>query len=463
MKIEVSVKISSQSKAPATLELLVVAMDTIESVKQRISSTLSIPFPDQKLIFDGKALKDDMKLGDCGVKEGSSLVFEVVASAAALTKQLSELLQVRALAPAELSLVYSHKHGVAIASALEMLGSKPNLEAFLQEEKFHFNSSGAVEAKLVQPAPAEESAAKDEKFELSVTVNPHIAPRLGVEEEITVPLSLNETVGDIKTRIVDIMSLPFHDVDLTLNGQLLDDDESTLQSNLSSQDSSLAFAYHCSQRVLTEQLAALLQNGPKKARDLSLAYTCRYGLNVKDALKSMGWGESLEDFAKRVEEFTCENNTIALAPASKAFSAPSKAALDSVQAKLSQDLRMEGNVVQNQPEQVKATAHLLRWWSEKQAWASDKSCPSNELLETIAVHAAEASQADSLEAAMSNAFLLMQRLDEVHVGTSESASLIVHQRPLLPHPSNPCRNVADPAVFDPRELMAFAKSAAHFC
>mmetsp|Transcript_50551 Transcript_50551/g.118034 ORF Transcript_50551/g.118034 Transcript_50551/m.118034 type:complete len:468 (+) Transcript_50551:152-1555(+) len=464
MKIQVTVKISTQPKTPATLELLVASMDTIESVKQRIASTMLIPFPDQKLIYNGSVLADQQKLGDCSVKEGAVLDFEVTATASSLAKQLSDLLQEgNAMSIAELGLVYSHKHGVTVVGALDMLGVKPDLNAFLLEQKFEVSSSGSVKTNATAAATTSAvnavHAATDE-FKLAVIVNPHLPSRLGVEDDVEVSMTFSDTVLNVKQRICESMGTPFNDVDLTMNGKLLDDDSSPLTAYLTGEETSLEVAYHCSQRVLAEQLMALLSNEVMSVSKLGQAYTCRYGLHIKHALRTLAWSETLEDFLQRMDEFSISNGAVALsAYAQQVPQIGTEQQLLAVHGGLGATAKMDSGILINQSEAVKKTAHLLKSWIDQQAWTSEKTRPSGELVETIAVHAGDPAQATSLDAAVSNAFIIMARLDEVKAGTYESSSVIVHQRPLLPHPTNPSRNVADPAIFDPRELMAKARSA----
>mmetsp|Transcript_11903 Transcript_11903/g.21781 ORF Transcript_11903/g.21781 Transcript_11903/m.21781 type:complete len:467 (+) Transcript_11903:164-1564(+) len=463
MKIQVTVKISTQPKTPATLELLVASMDTIESVKQRIASTMLIPFPEQKLVYNGTVLADQQKLGDCAVKEGAALDFEVIASASALAKQFSDLLQGNAMSVTELGLVYSHKHGVTVVGALDMLGVKPDLNAFLLEQKFQVSSSGTVTRNSLptdtSSKVSEVHTATDE-FKLAVIVNPHLPSKIGVEDDVVVSLSFKDTVQSVKQSICESIAIPFNDVDVTMNGKLLDDDDSALTAYLTGEETSLEVAYHCSERVLAEQLAALLSNEVMPLGKLTQAYSCRYGLHVKQALKTLAWSETLEEFIQRVDQFNFSNGVVSLSACSHPMpQIGTEQQLLAMHGRLGQSAKMDSNILANQTEEVKRTAHLLKSWTEQQVWTSTKARPSGELMETIAVHAGDPAQASSLHAAVSNAFLIMTRLDEVKAGTYESSSLIVHQRPLLPHPSNPSRNVADPAIFDPRELMAKARSA----
>lgn len=482
MKLQVTVKISSDTKAPATLDLVVLPMDTVFSVKQRIASTMMIPFPDQELACEGLVLTDEQKLLDCGLKEGSSLIFTVKASVATLTQQLKTLLQGNAASAAELGLLYSHKHGVAVGAALEMVGIKPNLEAFLQNDKaFCFNSAGGIEVRdtgeAVCSAEAEveeedvvQDALPSEECEVEVTVNPHVKSKLGSDEVITVTVNINETVGTIQQRVAESLALPFHDCDLLLNGQLLKAEQTlrvaAVEAAQGAEEASVAFAYHCSERLLTEQLSAILQDRLMTLRSLSEAYTCRYGLNVQQALKSMGKNENLQDFVQRLERFKLDDQVVSISSA--APQPPSEPTVESLQALLqklkSSDYPQEIHGLEEQSDQVKAVMRLLKWWRDQQTWSSPTACPSRELLELVAV--ITAARAADISAAVGNAMQFMARIDEAKVswnGDGHFQSSIALQRPLMPDPANPARNVADPDMFDPRELMFLARSSTAFC
>jgi len=90
MKVQVNLKIASKFEASAALfSFTVNLMDTVMSVKDRFAAAHMIAFPDRELLLDGKALLDELKLADCGVKENSSLDFVVRASEGSLVKQFA--------------------------------------------------------------------------------------------------------------------------------------------------------------------------------------------------------------------------------------------------------------------------------------------------------------------------------------------------------------------------------------
>ena len=59
------------------ITLTVKASDTIETVKAKIEDEEGIPPDDQILIFAGKELDDEHKVSDHGLKNGSTIEFQL--------------------------------------------------------------------------------------------------------------------------------------------------------------------------------------------------------------------------------------------------------------------------------------------------------------------------------------------------------------------------------------------------
>mmetsp|Transcript_12212 Transcript_12212/g.22557 ORF Transcript_12212/g.22557 Transcript_12212/m.22557 type:complete len:464 (-) Transcript_12212:61-1452(-) len=453
MKVQVTVTISSQSKTFATLNMLLASMDTIQNVKQRVATSLSIPFPELEVSYEGKVLQDEQTLGACGVKEGSSLVFHVFATTLALAQQLQDLLKAGALSTAELTLLYSHKYGVSIATALEMVGEKPDLEAFLAVQKFNVSEIGTVSPAKVD---VQEEETFDE-FELAISINSHLPSMLGVEEEVVIMLSLQDSVGTIIQRVKKAMSLPFEDVTLTLNGRWLQDETRPLASYMGDTDATLGLAYHCSERMLSQQLHTLLKEETIQLSKLSQAYSCRYGINMKHVLRTMGWNEKPEDFVQRLECFVVRNGSLYMPTSQETFVIGSVDQLEALHRSLSKEFVSDSSMLANEHESVKVVAHLLKWWADQQAWSSEQTRPHPELLEAVALHAAH--EAVDVVDGLQRAVMYLARLDEARECRDDVDPELVHQRPLVQHPADPSRNMANPAQFDPREIMAFARTA----
>jgi len=130
-----NLKIQANAGENSTFELVVGAADTVSAVKERVTALQLIPFAEQDLKLDGEVLQDGKCMSDFGVKEGSSLVFEVKASESSLVRQLGDLLQARDLSTTELGMLYCYKHGVHINLAMKMVGHEGKLADFLQKQK----------------------------------------------------------------------------------------------------------------------------------------------------------------------------------------------------------------------------------------------------------------------------------------------------------------------------------------
>jgi len=142
-----NLKIKANASENSTFELVVGAADTVSTVKERVTALQLIPFAEQDLKLDGEVLADGKCLSDCGVKEGSSLDFEVKASESSLVRQLGDLLQARDLSTNELGMLYCYKHGVHINLAMKMIGHEGKLADFLQKQKGLSLDNGRVALK----------------------------------------------------------------------------------------------------------------------------------------------------------------------------------------------------------------------------------------------------------------------------------------------------------------------------
>lgn len=120
-----------------------------------------------------------------------------------------------------------------------------------------------------------------------------------------------------------------------------------------------------------------------------------------------------------------------------------------------------------QPGQVKVTMRLLKWWRNQQHWSCDLFRPSDEVLELLAMYSALQTKPRDQRVAIANVMSLMARFDELRIvwsnyyGKEDIWTPLLQQRPLLMDPVNPFVNAADPHAFDPRELMACARTT-HF-
>lgn len=124
--------------------------------------------------------------------------------------------------------------------------------------------------------------------------------------------------------------------------------------------------------------------------------------------------------------------------------------------------------IAKQPGQVKVTMRLLKWWRDQQQWSGANTRPSDDLIELLTVHSAQQSKPQDQQTAVANVLALMKRFDELNITwtnfykKSEIWEPLANQRPLVMDPVNPYLNLADPQVFDPRDVMSFASQTRFF-
>jgi len=144
MKVQVNLKVASQTKENSNFDFTVNAEETVQSVKERIASAQLIAFPDQDLVLNSEVLDDAKTLADYEVKDGNSLDFVIKASEESIVQQLAGLLQARDLSSDELGLLYCYKHGVSISQALKTVGCVEKLPEFIKKQKQFMIENGRV-------------------------------------------------------------------------------------------------------------------------------------------------------------------------------------------------------------------------------------------------------------------------------------------------------------------------------
>lgn len=123
--------------------------------------------------------------------------------------------------------------------------------------------------------------------------------------------------------------------------------------------------------------------------------------------------------------------------------------------------------IAKQPGQVKVTIRLLKWWRDQQHWSNKILHPTDEILELMAIYSSVQTKPSDQRMAIANVMSLLSRFNELRIVWSNFYSKedvwapLLRQRPLLMDPTNPFVNIADPQVFDARELMSLAKTT-HF-
>jgi hypothetical protein len=382
MKVQVHVKMCQGKAAGGSLAPLVLFVgpsDTAAGLRSRVEAVepLAGVFAAKSfVIFEAQTLQDGQRLADSGVKEGCSLDLVVQVSTQALAQQLAELLKAQASAVSleELSLMFSHSHGVSIGRVLEALGCETKLGHFLEGNcKLFAVKDGLVSllradhaaSKALEQIPEESCPApapRAEELEVRVSIRwpeeegaaaasppsaaePEgwtalhraaeqgqghgeiAAKRLAAAGDRAAELafkcncrvSAGETVQAVKSRISQAELLPFPQQELMLGGRVLDDG-AQLWDSLQEEETglrTLELVVRPSENILAEQLVGLLLPRASRASspdELSLLYCYRHGTTITRALKFLGRKEKFSDFLKRQKHFILENGCVMLAP-----------------------------------------------------------------------------------------------------------------------------------------------------
>lgn len=124
--------------------------------------------------------------------------------------------------------------------------------------------------------------------------------------------------------------------------------------------------------------------------------------------------------------------------------------------------------IAKQPGHVKVTIRLLKWWRDQQSWSNKLVRPSDDTLELLAVYSAVQTRPTDQRIAVANVMLLLSQFNDLQIVWSNYYSKedvwapLLRQRPLLMDPTNPFINIADPQLFDAREMMSLAKTTRFF-
>lgn len=348
MKIQVTItNLNKAATMNTTLNATVGPADTVFNVQELIASlTGTFSFPDQKLIFNGKALPVNNRLSECGIKDGDAVEFQFQASEKTLIQQLSELIGSKSVSCEELGLLYSYRFGVSFEDAFKALGNGGGkLRGFLESHKcFCLHGDGVKLApsseKASQPSPALSPIEEDQThslLEVCVTIEVRVdgkPPELlscDEDEDVYMRLEASETVTRTKDIFAASQQMPFPNRELWLGDQQLDNKLSLDAAGVKN-GSILLMVVHASEKSLASQLEDLLkQRTALSPSELGLHYCQRFGTPVSQALRTLGLHANLRRFLEGHTQFSITGGCVTLTDGPKLVTPPAKdASQDSV-------------------------------------------------------------------------------------------------------------------------------------
>lgn len=447
--ISVNLKTPSRAEEVNARTLVVGAADSVLSLKQRICAAELIPFPGGRLLASGEDLDDCWSLNDCGVKEGSSLDFVVWACEEAFAQQLSELLQAGALSLNELGMLYTTKHGATVSGVLKIFGWGEHLADFLKKHQ-----AFSVEGRCVSLSCCVE--ASPPTTQLTASENQHY---LDLHAKIC-NHSFAEEAAQALDRVVEVVkAATFLNVRRVVKGGSI------------GRGTAIRGIEDAEVVLILEGLPPTSQKSWLPALLQSAASSFEARLDGMPDVESV----CLQGDAVRIHAKGSITVDLRFAPTFPSH----REALDAIAAQAPEARpqcaawlgEKRVRFIQKQPEAVKTTMRLLKWWREQRAWSAASTRPSDELLELVVAHVATRLPLSDQRGAVAAVLRVLAQFDTLQLswlGTSacyakeDVPQQLLRQQPLLMDPVNPFVNVADPLAFDSQEMMDFARSADFF-
>lgn len=359
MKVKVSIMNLSKAEAAfcGTLDITAAAEDTVLSLKERIDIAAPVPIAEQELLLNDTVLRDSDRLSASGVKDQDTLVLRLRPTEAGLAKQLAALIKGKGISPEELSLIYTHKHGLTVREALDSLGrGGEKLQDFLGRQKGFVCQGGLVKAQVALRSPAEcttapatpalsdillcdssddegfsaapdaFSAAQDTsdlqekaslrstllKVVISVVVRALGQPDQEVDD-VDVALEASGSVAAAKRRIAQEALVPFPECDLVFQGRVLEE-QACLADCAVKDGAALLFIVRASEEALVHQLKDILRAREALSPDqLASHYCVKHGVPLNQALRSLGLRITPRRFVERQAAFSVDGGCVRLA------------------------------------------------------------------------------------------------------------------------------------------------------
>jgi hypothetical protein len=146
---------------------------------------------------------------------------------------------------------------------------------------------------------------------MKVQVNLKVACQSKISSNFEFSANAEDTVLSVKERIAASQLIAFPDQDLVLNEKVLDDQKTLAQCGVHDA-ASLDFVIKASEESLAQQLGELLQARDLSSDELGLLYCYKHGVNINQALKTIGFTEKFPDFIRKQKHLSLENGRVSL-------------------------------------------------------------------------------------------------------------------------------------------------------
>jgi len=482
MKVKVSVKVASNLKSIVdrsggqTIELSAKEGDSVHALKTKIMESQMIAFREQDLKLDGKVLEESVSLEDSGIVDGATVELSIRSCESQLIASLLELLQDKELSLEELAMLYCYKNGVSINQVLQSLGIEERFANFVSKRAEFLCKGGRVSVARTRPPPGltltSPSVSVPKPQAASVKTWP-------VQKPIELPTSVNSSEENNGDAYLDLhtkisgrafsskATQALNDITAAVSEKLFLNVDHVVRGGSVGRGTVIGGATDA-------EIVFFLKDLPVAGQLKWLPALHKAVVGVLKEFLSASHG--VEDVVAEAD--SVKFNVRGVVSVDMKF-VPVFDSLGEVYQALKQNeadarrrlgcalLKERTHFISKQPGQVKVTMRLLKWWRDQQQWSSASARPSDDLIELLVVHSACLSKPQDQQMAVTNVLALMSRFSELHVTwtnyykKSDIWDPLLNHHPLLMDPVNPFLNVADPQMFDHRELMTYAAQT-HF-
>jgi len=481
MRVKVSVNVASNLKSSQvgqTIEFVAKESDSVQALKAKVTESQMIGFRQQDLTFEGKILQEADSLKECGVHEGATLELAIRTTEAGLVSSLMDLVRERDLSLEELALLYCYKNGVSINQVLQSMGLTEKFSNFVSRHPGFVFKAGRVSMNRSHhvSTPMVQSLAPAPGLTLSQTTGETISsPCVTPKMVTTVPSAPGTGCAylELHTKISgrafsSTATQALNEITSTVTDKLFLNIDHVVRGGSVGRGTVIGGATDA-------ELVFFLKDLPVAAQLRWLPALHKAVVGVLN--EHLGSSHGVEDVKATPE---CVKLSVRGVVAVDIKFVPVFESYASTLKFLAQEgpetrkrlgavvMKERTHFISKQPGQTKVTMRLLKWWRDQQQWSSSVTRPSDDLLELLTVFSSTQSKPQDQQTAVANVLALMARFDELSVTwtnfykKTDIWEPLVNQRPLVMDPVNPYLNLADPQVFDPRDLVNFASQTRFF-
>jgi hypothetical protein len=146
---------------------------------------------------------------------------------------------------------------------------------------------------------------------MKIQVNMKVACQTKISSNFEIAANPEDTIFSVKERIAASQLIAFPDQDLVLNEKVLDDKKTLAQCGVLDA-ASLDFVIKATEESLAQQLGELLQARDLSSDELGLLYCYKHGVNISQALKTIGFTEKFPDFIRKQKQLSLENGRVSV-------------------------------------------------------------------------------------------------------------------------------------------------------